>query len=110
VFAPYAGLRPYVNLARMEERIMSIEEVAAETPWSKTTLYRVASSDDSPFHKAGGRWVTTESDLLAWVRSAPKPKSRSIGNPMPMPGRRRRKTSDFDAKVKQLEREHGHTD
>lgn len=84
----------------MNDPIISLDEAAEQTPWSKTTLYRVASSPDSPFHKAGGRWVTTESDLLAWVRSAPKPRSRSIGNPMP---RARGRRSSFGALVAELE-------
>lgn len=86
----------------MNDPIISLDEAAQLTPWSKTTLYRVASSPDSPFHKAGGRWVTTESDLLAWVRSAPKP-SRSIGNPMP---RVRSRRSSFAAKLANLEGSH----
>lgn len=87
----------------MNDPIISLEEAAEQTPWSKTTLYRVASQPDSPFHKAGGRWVTTESDLLAWVRSAPKPRSRSIGNPMP---RTRGHRSNFAAKLANLEGGH----
>lgn len=83
----------------MNDPIISLDEAVEQTPWSKTTLYRVASTPDSPFHKAGGRWVTTESDLLAWVRSAPKP-SRSIGNPMP---RTRGHRSSFAAKLANLE-------
>lgn len=86
----------------MNDPIISLEEAVEQTPWSKTTLYRVASSPDSPFRKLGGRWVTTESDLLAWVRSATKPTSRSIGNPMPRTGRR----SSFAAKVANLEGSH----
>lgn len=85
----------------MNDPILSLDEAVEQTPWSKTTLYRVASSPDSPFHKAGGRWVTTESDLLAWVRSAPKP--RSIGNPMP---RARSHRSSFAAKLANLEGSH----
>jgi hypothetical protein len=60
------------------------------TPWSKSTLYRVAPQEDSPFHKQGGRWVTTESDLLAWVRSGAKPQSKTAAEyPMPKPRRQR---------------------
>jgi len=84
----------------MNDQILSLDEAAALTPWSKTTLYRVAPDSDSPFTKRGGRWVTTESDLVAWVRSGPKPRSRSIGNPMP---RVRGRRSSFGALVAELE-------
>jgi excisionase family DNA binding protein len=87
----------------MNEPILTIDEAAEQTPWSKTTLYRVAPDAESPFTKRGGRWVTTESDLLAWVRSGPKPKSRSIGNPMP---RVRGHRSSFAAKLASLEGGH----
>lgn len=86
----------------MSERILSIEQAASETPWSKSTLYRIAPDEDSPFHKRGGRWVTTESDLLEWVRTGPKPRSAEVGSPMPKP--RSRRQSSFGAKVLQFER------
>lgn len=87
----------------MTDGILSIEQVAEQTPWSKTTLYRVAPQEDSPFHKQGGRWVTTESDLLAWVREGPKPRSRNSESPMPPPRSQRR--SSFAAKVEHFEKE-----
>lgn len=86
----------------MSERILSIKQAAAETPWSESTLYRIAPEPDSPFHKRGGRWVTTESDLLEWVRTGPKPRSAEAGSPMPKP--RSRRASSFGAKILQFER------
>jgi predicted DNA-binding transcriptional regulator AlpA len=84
------------------DRILSIDEAAALTPWSKTTLYREAPKEDSPFRKRGGRWVVVFSDLIAWVRSAPKPRRERAESPMPRPNGRRR--SSFGAKVSKLER------
>lgn len=79
----------------------SIEQVAERTPWSKTTLYRIAPEPDSPFHKRGGRWVTTEADLLEWVRTGPKPRKESISaDPMPSAPR----TTSFRSKVVDLHR------
>jgi hypothetical protein len=85
----------------MNERILTIEQAAEETPWSKTTLYREAPKEDSPFHKRAGRWVTTESDLLEWARTGPKP--RKVRAESPMPRSRRRERSNFAAKVLQME-------
>jgi len=87
----------------MNDRILSLEEVVAQTPWSKSTLYRLAAGPDSPFWKRGGRWVTTESDLLAWVRSGPKPQPRQPAE-NPMPRTRHRGEGDLLAKVRELRR------
>lgn len=84
------------------DRILSIDEAAELTPWSKTTLYREASKEDSPFRKRGGRWVVVESDLIEWVRTGSKPRRERAESPMPRP--RRRRGSSFGAKVQQLER------
>jgi excisionase family DNA binding protein len=85
------------------ETILSVEQVAERTPWSKSTLYREAPKEDSPFHKVGGRWVTTEADLLEWVRRGPKPQRARAENPMPR--RRRRDEGDFMAEVIRLREE-----
>jgi predicted DNA-binding transcriptional regulator AlpA len=77
-----------------EDRILSLSQAAEIVPLSKSSLYRVASAgtEDSPFHKRAGRWMTTESDLLAWVRNAPRPKPRKPAeNPMPI---RRSRSAD----------------
>jgi len=87
---------------QLEEAILSIEEVAESTPWSKSTLYRIAPQPDSPFHKLGGRWVTTQAALVAWVESGPKPRRAKAESPMPRP--RARRQSSFGAKVVQFER------
>lgn len=87
----------------MTDQILSLEEAAAQTPWSKSTLYREAVKLESPFWKRGGRWVTTESDLLAWVRSGPKP-TRVHRSESPMPRPRTRRQSSFGALVGQFER------
>lgn len=86
----------------MNEPILTIDQAAEQTPWSKTTLYRVAPDSESPFTKRGGRWVTTESDLLAWVRNGPKP--RKEGGESPMPSTRTRRRSSFEAIVDRFER------
>jgi hypothetical protein len=87
----------------MTERILDIEQAAAETPWSTSTLYRLAPKPESPFKKIQGRWVAVESDLIAFVRNAPKPKSRQPAeHPIPRP--RCRRQSSFGAKVSQLEK------
>jgi hypothetical protein len=85
------------------DRVLSIEQAVEETPWSLKSLYRIAPQPDSPFHKIQGRWVTTESDLLAWVRRGPKPK-RSARSESPMPRPRSRRRSSFGALVNQMER------
>lgn len=91
------------GVTQLEDRILSIEQAAQATPWSKTTLYRIAPEEDSPFHKRGGRWVVVQSDLIEWVRTGPKPRREHRSeSPMPRPGARRQ--SSFDAKVVQFER------
>ena len=87
----------------MTERVLTIEEVAAEYPWGKSTLYRVCTEPDSPFWKRGGRWITTESDLLNWIRSGPKPTPRR-SEVDPMPRRRTSSVDSFLAEVHDLPR------
>lgn len=74
----------------MGDPILSIAQVAARTPWSESTLYRIAPEPGSPFLKQAGRWVTTESKLLAWVEAGEKPQRRPAESPMPRPHRPRR--------------------
>lgn len=74
--------------------VLTIEQVAAEYPWSKSTLYRIAPDEDSPFHKVGGRWVAAREDILEWVRSGPKPTARRAEID-PMPRRRRGSVDNF---------------
>lgn len=55
----------------MNDRILTLTQVSREKilPLSRATLYRLASSGEGPFRKRRGQWMTTESDLLQWVRS-----------------------------------------
>ncbi len=65
----------------MSDRILTLAQAAKVVPLSRTTLYRVAEAgaDDSPFRKRGGRWLTSEADLLKWVRSGPRTEARREG-------------------------------
>ena len=66
----------------MNERILTLAQAAEIVPLSTSTLYRVAEAGgpDSPFRKRGGRWLTTESDLVQWVRTGHRPQA---ADPMP---------------------------
>lgn len=87
----------------MSEKLsLSIAEVAAVTPFSESSLYRVAPREDSPFTKRCGRWVTTPEKLKEWIETGPKPRAAEVGSPMPKPRSGRR--SSFGAKVVQFER------
>jgi hypothetical protein len=93
-----------------EDDILSIAEAAAVTPWSESSLYRIAQEGgDSPFRKRRGRWATTRGDLAAWVRAGYVPTQRDpIGDPMPRPRRVRRDRGSVLAAVHQLRRERAH--
>jgi len=93
-----------VPVLRREDDILSIAEAAAITPWSESSLYRVAQEGgDSPFRKRRGRWATTRADLAAWVRAGYVPtKQEPVGNPMPMPRHSRRGRRSVLAAVHQL--------
>lgn len=79
----------------MKDRILTLAEAAKHVPLSKTTLYRVAERGDadSPFRKVEGRWLTTESDLIGWIRGEPRKeepaKERSVADLMEEVERRR---------------------
>lgn len=87
----------------MNDAILSIEQVAEQTPWSKSTLYREAPKPDSPFWKRGGRWVTSESKLHEWVQSGSKPR-REHRSESPMPRPRRARGGSVLATVHELRR------
>lgn len=89
--------------AEIEEHVvLGIKEAAAVTPFSESSLYRIAPSPESPFTKQCGRWATTPEKLKEWVERGPKPRRASIGNPMPLTSTRDR--SNFAAKVAELQR------
>lgn len=87
----------------MSERILTIDQAAEIVPLSLSSLYREAPKEDSPFRKRAGRWLTTESDLVAWVRSGVKPTRQPAEFPMPRPRRAARGT--VLAEVEALRRE-----
>jgi predicted DNA-binding transcriptional regulator AlpA len=91
----------------MSDRILSIDEAAQVTPFSKSSLYRIAAqgTDDSPFRKRRGRWIVVESDLLAWARSGERPKKREHHSESPMPRPRARRRGSVLATVHELRRQ-----
>jgi len=89
------------------DEILSIAEAAAITPWSPSSLYRIAQEGgDSPFRKRRGRWATTRRDLAAWVRAGHVPKKQEpAANPMPKPRRASRRRGSVLSAVHQLREE-----
>ena len=90
--------------------ILSLAEAAAITPWSESSLYRVAQEGgDSPFRKRRGRWATTRGDLAAWVRAGYVPRKQGpASDPMPKPRRARPGRSSVLAAVHQLRKGSAH--
>lgn len=93
-----------------EDDILSIADAAAITPWSESSLYRVAQEGgDSPFRKRRGRWATTRGDLAAWVRAGYVPRQQEpADDPMPKPRRVRRDRGSVLAAVHQLRGKSAH--
>jgi hypothetical protein len=87
--------------------ILGIDEAAAITPWSASSLYRIAQEGgDSPFRKRRGRWATTRADLAAWVRSGHLPnKQETAESPMPKSRRGRRRRGSVLSEVHRLRKE-----
>lgn len=71
-------------------KVLTIAQAAEVLPLSKSTLYRLALSGESPFRKRGGKWMATENDLLDWVRAGEVAPRRSSGDPMPASKGKRR--------------------
>ncbi len=88
--------------------ILSIAEAAAITPWSESSLYRIAQEGgDSPFRKRRGRWATTAADLAVWVRAGHVPKKQEPAtDPMPKARRARRRRGSVLSAVHHLREEH----
>lgn len=91
-----------------DDDILSLKDAAKITPWSESSLYRVAQEGgESPFRKRRGKWATTRADLVAWVRAGHLPNKRSPAeNPMPKPRRARRRGGSVLSAVHQLREEH----
>jgi hypothetical protein len=64
-------------------KILTLADAAEIVPLSRRTLYRVATRGDGPFRKREGRWLTTEADLIEWVRSGEKGGIDAQPDPMP---------------------------
>lgn len=84
-----------------EKVALSIAEAAELTPFSASSLYRIAPQEDSPFTKRCGRWVTTPEKLKEWIETGPKPRSAEVESPMPKP--RSRRQSSFARKLLEYE-------
>lgn len=94
-----------------EDDILSIADAAAMTPWSESSLYRIAQEGgDSPFRKRRGRWATTRGDLAAWVRAGyvPRQQQEAADDPISRPRRIHRGRSSVLAAVHQLRGESAH--
>lgn len=63
----------------MAIRVLSLTEVAEKrlVPLSRSKLYEIAGEEGSPFRKVAGKWMTTEEDLVRWVRGGENASSRS---------------------------------
>lgn len=87
--------------------ILSLDDAAAITPWSASSLYRIAQEggEGNPFKKIKGRWVTTRADLAAYVRAQPPTERRPATDPMPKPRRHRRRRGSVLSAVHQLREE-----
>jgi hypothetical protein len=96
-------------MAERGDDILSLAEAADITPWSESSLYRIAQEgdEDSPFRKRRGRWAVVRSDLVAWVRAGNVPQKRTpAADPMPKPRRDGRRRGSVLSAVHQLREEH----
>ena len=71
-------------------KVLTIEAATAIVPLSKDTLYRVARSGEGPFRKREGKWMTTDADLIEWVRTGERGRPSGT-SPDPMPRRDRKR-------------------
>ena len=55
--------------AGLNDRVLSLAELAASTPWSEAVLSGLAKAPGSPFHLKAGIWVTRESAFHRWIES-----------------------------------------
>lgn len=99
-----------LEVKREGEQILSLADAAKVVPHSETALYRIARAggEDNPFRKVAGRWCTTLSDLVAWVRAGDRgPGARSSSDPIP-PVRKRREDNSIRSMVVELRKERRH--
>jgi hypothetical protein len=64
-------------------KVLTLADAAEVVPLSKKTLYRVAARGDGPFRKREGKWLTTEEDLIEWVRTGDRGRPDPQPDPMP---------------------------
>lgn len=62
----------------MEDRWLSVEEIAAHLGVRRDTVYRWVNERNLPAHKIGRIWKFNRSEVDAWVRSDGANDSNSI--------------------------------
>jgi len=63
------GLSGNMGYGFMEERWLSVDEIAAHLGVSRDTVYRWIEQHDMPAHKVGRLWKFKVSEVDAWVKS-----------------------------------------
>lgn len=51
----------------MDDRILTIKEVAEYLKVNERTVYRLATSGEMPAFKVGGSWRIKEEELINWI-------------------------------------------
>lgn len=69
-----ADLKSYIDKVMLEhdtERLLSVDEAAAFLGMTKSSIYKLTSKKELPYHKPGGcyRVFFDRRDLAAWARS-----------------------------------------
>ena len=63
----------------MEDRWLSVEEIAAYLGIKRDTVYRWITEKQMPAHRMGRLWKFKKDDVDGWVRKGGASEERSVG-------------------------------
>ena len=55
-------------MAKIEDEILTLDEVATYLKAGKRTIYRLAAARKIPAFKVGGTWRFSRAEIDAWIR------------------------------------------
>jgi len=58
---------PPIRAKRMNEKILTIKEVAEQLKVTEKTIYRLLSKQEIPAFKVGGSWRFRQEDINNWI-------------------------------------------
>jgi excisionase family DNA binding protein len=63
---------------RDDDKLSGAKAIANEIYCSVDTVYRLAARGSAPIYKPGGRYISSKTELRAWMRTKPAMESQNL--------------------------------